>query len=289
MAATRSKVLQSSKKLGLVQLTVFSFLVGSSELAWGYAVAELDPTGKYGSGKSENTSFSGWKEEWSQAFFKCAEIPSIKPYFNKISSGDVKDIGPGKNWCTNSDVYKPANTRLFQLVTFKFLAQPESGYSETKTNSKSPNPPATGLFQIGPSDVEAHKCVTPENKPMYTGRPYIRGRLNDPRVTMLKDGKNNICCALKIAADEALGQNKKHGDVFASGKHGIMGRFWEPMRVQNTKAAQGEKMKDLINQACRDSLGKPGQYFTVAEVEKSRMVSGSSVVVDAGGTNESAK
>lgn len=245
------------------------------------AVGDFNPVGKYGNTAKEGTPFkldpvSNWKPEWSEAYFKCADqIPEAKDMFNKISNGSVSDIGPGKPWCPNSDVFKPENTRLFKLASFKELAKYESTpkLDQTAMNVNSPNPPAVGLFQIGPSDVEMYKCKTPDGKPMYTGASYnkaaYRSKANadkDPRVKMLKEGSNNICCALKIAAKQAKKQN-----VFAEGKKGILGSFWEPARVQKSDGARGEQLRAKVNNICQD-IGQNSSYFTAAEREASRKV-----------------
>jgi hypothetical protein len=209
-----------------------------------------------------------WKEEWSQAYFKCAEMPEVKEYFKKISNGEVSDIGPGKPWCSNSDVYRPENTSLFQLGTFKILAKPESGYRPEAMNPNSPNPPAVGLFQIGPTDVAFHKCRTPDGQDMNQGG-------KQGAIQSLKKPENNVCCALQIAARVAadkwkVGKSQSSGKlVFADGKKGTMGGFWEPMRVQNSKGAKGEQMRSEINTKVCSSFNAGGT-FTTAELSGAR-------------------
>jgi hypothetical protein len=236
-----------------------------------YGGTNLANVGMGGAG----AAISQWKQEWSDAYFQCAEkIPEAKEMFDKMSNGEVSDLGPGRPWCSNSDVFRPENIRLFQLATLKHLAKPESGYRPEAMNPNSPNPPAVGLFQIGPSDVEFHKCEGPDGKKLYTGAKYQRGNNRDPRVTALKDPKNNVCCALKIAARVALnkwkgaGKGKSGKLVFAEGRTGIMGKFWEPMRVQASKGAKGEQMRAEINKTC-DSF-TAGGTFTTADVDQAR-------------------
>lgn len=265
--------------------TLLLLAISLATTAASAAIGDYDPTGKYGNAAGGKTPFkldpvSAWKPEWSEAFFKCAEqMPEAKQMFDKISNGEVSDIGPGKPWCPNSDVFKPANTRLLKLGTFKELAKMESTprLNQEAMNVNSPNPPAVGLFQIGPSDVEMYKCKTPDGKPMYTGAKYNRAAYRsksnadrDPRVQMLKDGRNNICCAMKIAAKQSKKQN-----VFAEGKKGIMGAFWEPARVQNSKGARGNELRAKVNNICQD-IGQNSSYFTAAEKEASRRLPASS-------------
>lgn len=237
------------------------------------ALGELNPSGRY-NGQSYELDMVGqtvpqWKKEWSEAFFKCAELPEVKEMYDKMSNGEFKDIGPGKAWCQNSDAFKPGNVRLMHLGILKHLAGFESGYRDHAINPKSPNPPATGLFQMGPSDVEDAQCVTPEGKPIFNGQKYRRGKTDDPRVIALKDPRNNICCAMQIAAKKT---KRTKGDLYlATGKKGVMGYFWEPMRDQRSSGARYQEMQTKVAGTC-EQIGNPGGTFSTAEVEASRRV-----------------
>lgn len=277
--------------MNFIKAVLIFTLIAAGSNALAYAPpGDVNPVGKYADpGFNLPTTAAGrpagWKPQWSEAFFKCAaRMPEAQAYFKKMSNGEISDVGSGKSWCPVSEVYRPENTRLFQLLTFMRLAKPESGYKESATNPKSPNPPAVGLFQIGPSDVENHKCTTPEGKPMYTGTKYRRGAMSDSRVAMLKKGENNICCALKIAAKTGLSGKGK--GTFATNNKGAMGQFWEPMRVQKSKGAMGEKLRSQINSDCKKAMTQPDRFFTAAEVSGARRMPASAA--DASGATGSA-
>lgn len=262
-------------------ILAFSFATTSAFAA----VGAYNPVGNYGNAAGGKTPFKldppgKWKPEWSEAFFKCAnDNPDAQKMFDKMANGEVQDLGPGKNWCPQSEVvFKRDKTPLFQLAFAKELSKMESTLNPEIMNSKSPNPPAVGLFQIGPSDVEMYRCKTPEGKPMYTGAKYNRVAMRnkatsdkDPRVKMLKDGRNNVCCMVQIAAYWSKKKN-----VFALKKDGIVGKFWEPARVQNTKGARGGELASKVNNICTAMAGSDMSYFTSAELEASRRVPASS-------------
>ena len=111
---------------------------------------------------------------------------------------------------------------------------------------------------------------------MYNGGKYTRG-LVDSRTRALEKAENNICCALKIAGDEAKRQLKDQGRskaqmVYATGKKGIMGAFWEPARVQETEGSRGKELKELVNKACTDFENT--EFYTADEKEKARQSAG---------------
>jgi hypothetical protein len=254
----------------LTRILSIALLVAVGERGHAYGgAADLNPLGKYADRPTgDRASYQGWKPEWSAAFFKCARQPEIAPAIEAISNGKMTDLGPGRKWCPNSDVFKPPNTSLMLLMVLKEIGRPESDFREDAINNKSPNPPATGVLQIGPSDAEYYQCKGPDGNPIYDGRPYVRGEVHDARVTALKDGGNNVCCGLKIIATKIL-KNKKAS--LSGTDQEVLTSHWQVAR--DGKGGHGPQIRSDVNRACQlGAFNNPGSYFTVAEVEQARKI-----------------
>lgn len=215
------------------------------------ALNQADPTGKNGSAGGE------WDPKWSEAFFKCWD-----KYAAQGSSGEnagkieeafkkgLKDVGPNKEWCPVSGALEePYQVKLFQLATLKELCKPESSCKPEAVNPHGATARAIGLFQIGANDAQSHKCKGPEGQSISSEDD-------------LKKAENNICCQIQIESNIAGGKTQKAEDqnTFASGKNGLMGAFWQPMRqgtggdgaggsVNDT--ANSDKIKKGVNEACQ--------------------------------------
>ena len=211
--------------------------------------ASTNPLGQYGETAKQ------WQPGWSDAFFKCMDkYPQAQALIQKITTYQIEDVGAGKKWCSSRDLTDPAYAKQFMLANFKVLAGNESSYDPNADNSKSPHPPALGLFQIGVGDAKSYGCEKPGGGAITTEQD-------------LKVGENSVCCAVRIASSRSA--TSKNANVLAEGSGGIMGDFWEPMRKQNTSGAKQDEMVGKVNAAC-EQVGHAGGIFTAAEIEDSR-------------------
>lgn len=218
---------------------------------------------------------AGWKPEWSEAFFKCVEQnPDAKALFKRLSDGEFSDVGAGKKWCSNSDVFRPSNALLMGLGTLKIAAGSESSYKPTDKNFRSPNPPAVGLFQIGPTDSQMVDCkglngerIT-KGKGKGSGQPSLKDLDREATIKALEDPGNNICCAVALAAYEA--KKKKTPPLqFGSSIKSVFGRHWAVMREDGAKGSKGGDTAEKLQRACT-TIGQPNELFSAAEVDKAR-------------------
>ncbi len=252
--------------------------------------AGLDPLG------GRSGLVAGWKPEWSTAFFECWDkLPNavvtkdgdqsgnggttrVGPMLEQKIQIGLDDVGPGKPWCDSQGALdNPYQIKLFYLSILKSLAAKECSFNPNASNPKSPNPPAMGLFQMGPTDVKAWGCEKPDGS-------------GPPSTADLRDPKTNICCALKIAdglAKKGAGGDVKDTRVLASGKDGILGAFWQPVREGiglgggsdgNGKINGTENSNDIkkfVNGACRTLAGSgSGPEFTEEEITRAKGSSG---------------
>lgn len=203
-----------------------------------------NPTGPNGDG------LGNWKEEWSKSFMDCwdeaaenagAEKGNLEKLTPKLS-----DVGSGKDWCPVSDPFdQEYKVKLFYLAIFKSLAGKESAYNPAAQGQNGGRVP-TGLFQMDAQDAKSHGC---------------KGVSSD---SDLKDPEKNICCALTIVNSISKGKGNETGETYttlATGKEGIMGKFWQPMRqgmggdgkgnngaINDT--ANSDKIKKDVKNAC---------------------------------------
>lgn len=232
-----------SKPLAALALGIFL------QPSFAHALSDYNPTGVYG------MQIRLWKASWSEAFFKCLNNePRAKNLLAHIQKGRLKDVGKGKQWCPTGDLSTEANAKLFYLSIFKALAKPESDYNERSVNPDASTGTAYGLFQMGDHDARAHGCRTPSGKKIQSGDE-------------LRKGENNICCALKIAANVAsLDIHKQAGNqnYLATGSKGLLGAFWEPVR---SFSSHKKPIIAKVNAVC-SQLGKPAvtKTFSIAEL-----------------------
>lgn len=144
-------------------------------------------------------SKGGWKPEWTKHFNECFPKYGSGLLANKLSK--ASDRG---QYCDGNA--KPQDLLLSILIP---LAGKESNYRPNAEGRNGNRVPA-GLFQMDSQDMKSHKC--------------------QPTGTDPKNPRSAICCAIKIAANTA-----KRSNSIATGKSGILGSFWQPMREGSSK------------------------------------------------------
>ena len=157
--------------------------------SWGqWLGSPFSPGGIFG-------SYRKWKQEWTQEFKKCFD-----QHGQTLASRLPQDA---EEYCSQNVV--ESQRWKFYLSIFMPLAEKESGFNEKAKGQNGGRVPQ-GLYQMDEQDMRSHKCEG-----------------QDPL-----DAKQNICCAIKIADNQA---KKAQGNPrIANSNKGIMDAFWQPMR-----------------------------------------------------------
>jgi hypothetical protein len=173
-------------------------------------------------------NLSKWKPEWTRDFNDCfgKEAQSLK----------AKTPTDKGQYCDGS----PSSAKYW-LSIFVPLAGKESNFDPSAHGQNGGRVPI-GLFQMDSTDMKSHKCEGA-----------------DPA-----NAKQSICCAIKIADDEA----KKFNKISQPGAAGIMSAFWQPMKdgqggdgkghqtVNNTK--NHTDIKDQSKNLCSNDFAAIG-------------------------------
>jgi hypothetical protein len=134
---------------------------------------------------------SKWQPAWTKDFNDCFEKEG-----QHLKQKSPTDAG---QYCGSVS----SNDSKYWLSIFIPLAQKESNFDPSAHGQNGGKVPI-GLFQMDSTDMKSHKCdgADPANP------------------------QQSICCAVKIADDEA----QKFNQISQKGSAGIMSAFWQPMK-----------------------------------------------------------
>jgi|GEM_PF-6554787 len=167
-----------------------------------------------------STDTRGWKQEWSDIFMDCyrAHGSRLDTVYSRLSDK--------AEYCSSG-----TNPAAFWLSIFIPLAGEESSYRPTLQSRGNPN---IGLFQMEPKDMRRNGC-----------------KGSNPR-----NLKQNICCAVRIAANVSRRTSKISG----TGRTGVMGSFWQPMMQEHSW--KRSRIKSASRKLCTSKHAKLSPAFS---------------------------
>jgi Transglycosylase SLT domain len=147
-----------------------------------------------------------WDHQPQAAAWTSAALAAVAQHDHALAGAVPADV---QAWCPGYETASLADRRAFWVGMFSALAKHESTWNERASGGGGQ---WIGLTQISPATARNYGCEATS-------------------VEALKDGGQNLACAVRIAAAQ-VGRD----DLVAGGGNRGMGRDWAPFRAASKRA-----------------------------------------------------